>query len=51
MSIKKISGYSIRMKEILGHGSFGCVYRGEDQSKKPCAIKVLDKKLSTDINS
>jgi hypothetical protein len=27
-TIKQIEGYTIYMKEILGHGSYGSVYKG-----------------------
>jgi len=48
MSLKKINGYLIHMKEVLGKGSYGAVYKGEqEQTKKLCAIKVIDKKQST----
>lgn len=47
MSMKKINGYIIHMKEVLGKGSYGAVYKGEqEQTKKSCAIKVIDKKQS-----
>lgn len=48
MAFKKINGYIIHLKEILGKGSYGEVYRGEQEStKRPFAIKVLTKMLST----
>ncbi len=48
MSHKKISGYIIHLKEILGKGSYGEVYKGEhEQTKNPCAIKIINKKQST----
>jgi serine/threonine protein kinase len=47
MSYKKISGYIIHLKEVIGKGSYGEVYKGEqEQSKTPCAIKVINRKLS-----
>ena len=47
MAHKKISGYIINLKEVMGKGSYGEVYRGEhEQTKNICAIKVLNKKLS-----
>ena len=47
MSIKKISGYTIYLKEVLGKGSYGSVYKGEqDGTKAPCAVKMLSKKNS-----
>lgn len=54
MTQKKINGYVIFLKEILGKGSYGSVlisikqvYRGQqDGTKLECAVKVLEKKLS-----
>lgn len=47
MAFKKINGYIIHLKEVLGKGSYGEVFRGEQEhSKRLCAIKVLTKKLS-----
>ena len=52
MSLKKISGYTIFLKDVLGKGSYGCVYKGEqDNSKKPCAIKMLSKKNSNSFHN
>lgn len=46
--MKKISGYVIKLKEVLGKGSYGSVYLGEhEQTHRECAIKVIDKKQST----
>jgi serine/threonine protein kinase len=48
MAFKKINGYVIHLKEILGKGSYGEVYRGEQEgTRKIFAIKVLTKMLST----
>jgi serine/threonine protein kinase len=47
MAHKKISGYIINLKEILGKGSYGEVYKGShEQTKNPCAIKIINKKQS-----
>jgi serine/threonine protein kinase len=47
MSHKKISGYIIHLKENLGKGSYGEVFKGEhEQTKNPCAIKIINKKTS-----
>lgn len=46
MAHKKISGYIINLKEIMGKGSYGEVYKGShEQTHNPCAIKILNKKL------
>ena len=53
MSQKKINGYLILMKEVLGRGSYGCVkilickvFKGEqDGTKRTCAVKVIEKKM------
>jgi serine/threonine protein kinase len=48
MAFKKINGYIIHLKEVLGRGSYGEVLMGEQESsKKKCAIKILTKALST----
>jgi serine/threonine protein kinase len=48
MSFKKINGYIIHLKEVLGKGSYGEVFKGEQEfTKRVCAIKVLTKKLSS----
>lgn len=48
MSHKKISGYIIHLKESVGKGSYGEVFKGEhEQTKSPCAIKIINKKTST----
>lgn len=48
MSFKKINGYIIHLKECIGRGSYGEVFKGEqEQTKRICAIKVLAKRLST----
>jgi len=47
MSYKKISGYIIHLKEVIGKGSYGEVYKGEQEhTKNPCAVKVVNRKLS-----
>jgi serine/threonine protein kinase len=52
MAFKKINGYIIHLKEILGKGSYGEVYKGvQESTKKIFAIKVLTKMLSTHIAS
>jgi serine/threonine protein kinase len=43
--LKKIDKYTFNVKQLLGKGCFGKVYRGyDDETKQPVAIKVIEKK-------
>ena len=45
---KKITGYVINLDRMLGEGSFGKVFVGnEDVTNDVVAIKILDKQKST----
>ena len=47
MSMKRISGYTIFLGKILGKGSYGEVFVGEqDGTKKACAVKMIKKSNS-----
>lgn len=48
MSTKQIGGYTVFLSQVLGHGSFGNVYRGiKDDDKQLVAVKIIPKYLST----
>ena len=45
---KKIDNYEIFLDKMLGEGSFGKVYQGQqDTTGKKVAVKMLDKRLGT----
>ena len=48
---KHIDNYSYITSDILGKGTFGCVYKGKNmKSDEIVAIKVIDKKQGLNLN-
>ena len=44
---KKIEQYTVDLNTELGSGSYGTVYKGnDDKNNRPVAVKVLSKKKS-----
>ncbi len=52
MSIKQIDGYIVFLNKVLGHGSFGNVYKGIiEETNEEVAIKMIPKERSKSFHN